>query len=228
MRGSLFLNQTCFTARFEEALVFCLSRTWLSCQDEPDLWADQFWLGMWGSLGSVTRRQLGTCLPRLDTSGKARLSKYMGQYRVLRKIRTKGILCSLLLLEWLVYDALRSALGEPCSLCVLSASHTALWPYPCAIWNPARESHACSNGLYQSKTAFYLTRNALFSYFSILRAETVTPLSGELKWDCLLWYNAHIYPPPSAAGVVVVVMMVEWNGGGEEDVISNLLVCFIT
>lgn len=41
--------------------------------------------GYAGSLGSVTRRQLGTCLPHLDMSGKARLSKYMGQYRVLRK-----------------------------------------------------------------------------------------------------------------------------------------------
>lgn len=35
-----------------------------------------------GSTGSVTRRPIGTCLPHLDTSGKARLSKYMGQYRV--------------------------------------------------------------------------------------------------------------------------------------------------
>lgn len=42
-----------------------------------------------GSLGSVTRRQLGTCLPHLDTSGKARLSKYTGQYIVLRKIQNK-------------------------------------------------------------------------------------------------------------------------------------------
>ena len=42
--------------------------------------------GYVGSLGSVTRRQPGTCLPHLDTSGKARLSKYMGQYRVLRKM----------------------------------------------------------------------------------------------------------------------------------------------
>lgn len=35
--------------------------------------------GYVGSLGSVTRRQLGTCLPHLDMNGKARLSKYMGQ-----------------------------------------------------------------------------------------------------------------------------------------------------
>lgn len=35
-----------------------------------------------------------------------------------------------------------------------------------------------------SKSAFQLTHDALFSHFSILRkAEMVTPLSGELKWD---------------------------------------------
>jgi len=49
-------------------------------------------------------------------------------------------------------------------------------------------------GSIKFKSVFHLTRDALFSYFSILRAETVTPLSGELKWDCLLWYNAHISP----------------------------------
>lgn len=83
--------------------------------------------------------------------------------------------------------------------CVCSVHHTQHWdPYPCAMRNPAYESHACSSGPYQFKSAFYLTRNALFSYFSILRAETVTPLSGELKWDCLLWYNAHISPQQRA------------------------------
>lgn len=51
--------------------------------------------GYAGSLGSVTQRQLGTCLPHLDTSGKARLSKYMGQYSAQRKVRTKERLCSL-------------------------------------------------------------------------------------------------------------------------------------
>ncbi len=45
--------------------------------------------GYVGSLGSVTRRQLGSCLPHLDTSGKARLSKYMGQYGELRKNKNK-------------------------------------------------------------------------------------------------------------------------------------------
>lgn len=39
-----------------------------------------------GVIGISTRGQLGRCLPPLDTSGKARLSKYMGQYRVLVKI----------------------------------------------------------------------------------------------------------------------------------------------
>ena len=57
-------------------------------------------------------------------------------------------------------------------------------------------------GSIKPRSAFYLTRDALFSYFSILRAETVTPLSGEPKWDCLLWYNAHVSPSQLHAGTL--------------------------
>lgn len=46
-------------------------------------------------------------------------------------------------------------------------------------------------GSVRFKAAFYLTRDALFSYFSILKAEMVTPLSGELH-----------PPPPPAAGTL--------------------------
>lgn len=93
-------------------------------------------------MGSVTRRQLGTCLPHLDTNGKARLNKYMGQYRVLRKIRIKGILCRLLHQELLVYEALKSALGEPCGRSALGAPRTALGPNLWATCDPDHESQA--------------------------------------------------------------------------------------
>lgn len=151
--------------------------------------------GYAGSLGSVTRRQLGTCLPHLDMNGKARLSKYMKKKeKNMNKRHIMQFTAPGKTSLWRTWTSTRRA----CAASMYSVHHIQRCDpihVQCEIQHMT-PMHAAVGSI-KSKSAFYLTRDALFSYFSILRAQTVTPLSGELKWDCLLWYNAHITHPPT-------------------------------
>lgn len=166
--------------------------------------------GYVGSLGSVTRRQLGTCLPHLDMSGKARLSKYMGQYRVLRRKKKQKNKRQIVHFVAPGMTSLRSTGISVCELYAasVSASHTQHCD-PKHVQCETQHIHPmhAATGSITFKGVFYLTRDALFSYFSILRAEMVTPLSGELNWDCFpIIHCTHNTPPPPIHLDLLVVL----------------------
>lgn len=90
-----------------------------------------------------------------------------------------------------------STMGEPCSRYGLSAWHTALWPCPCAAWNPACESHASSSGLHQFKRAFYLTLMhylVTFPSWRMRRSHPSLESSNGTACDDTMHTTPHLHP----------------------------------